>query len=361
MLDVRIEEQPLAPGTRDRDVLIEWLLRSLGLIRRQSRAAAIDSSQRPIARILNDVFLAEPNEGFDAKQLGDILGISTAGLHQHLARLRACRLISSSGEANDGWRAHHLRFGSIETALNLLSSELRKVLEHTLNDLEPLWDGGERKKSENLDEDIHFSLRIRDPSPFSDPQRPLTTWIRDHGLCGERPGRDGEVEMQVTKLMERIFGDKRPLAIDEVMDKYGVTRSRATRLLERLRACGLVSRRPLHERLPLALMLSISAQLTRRDEAWLLDSRRLGGFPNEKGKQILLRVKSGDTPEAIGVILDTVPRELALRTLGLIGGRIPWGHVPSGSTMKETCRVVLTRLDRFNARMMRVARRLNPS
>ena len=63
MFRLRLVELPMPTGSRDPDVLLAWLLDSMGLVRRRVEGGTIDEGQGALHRIISQAFLMEPLRG----------------------------------------------------------------------------------------------------------------------------------------------------------------------------------------------------------------------------------------------------------------------------------------------------------
>ena len=77
-------------GSRDTGVLLDWLLDSMGLVRRSG-----GDETGALHRIMRDAFLPEPLRGWDSKELGDQTGLSNTGIHHQITKLRECGLVTA--------------------------------------------------------------------------------------------------------------------------------------------------------------------------------------------------------------------------------------------------------------------------
>ena len=75
-------------GSKDPEILLSWLLDSMGLVRRKSESGTLDEAQGAIHRLMMGALLPEPLAGWDAKSLGEASGLSQTGVHHQLVKLR---------------------------------------------------------------------------------------------------------------------------------------------------------------------------------------------------------------------------------------------------------------------------------
>tara|TARA_Y100001968_G_scaffold310731_1_gene331959 strand:+ start:60 stop:386 length:327 start_codon:yes stop_codon:yes gene_type:complete len=107
MFSLRLVERPMPTGSRDPDVLLDWLLDSMGLVRRRADQLGGDEQTGALHRIMREALLADPLRGWDSKELGDQTGLSNTGVHHHMTKLRECGLVSTQVEGK--WHRHILR------------------------------------------------------------------------------------------------------------------------------------------------------------------------------------------------------------------------------------------------------------
>ena len=69
MFRVRLSESPMPTGSKDPDVLLAWLLDSMGLVRRKTEGASIEDEQGALHRLLRETVLVDPLGGWNAKAL----------------------------------------------------------------------------------------------------------------------------------------------------------------------------------------------------------------------------------------------------------------------------------------------------
>ncbi len=358
MLDLRLEEHPAPSGSRDPDMLLAWLLDSLGLVRRRNEAWGNEANQRPLQRLMRDHLLADMDAGWDAATLADDLGISGTALHHHLSRLHGCRLVASTS-GDDGWRRHFLRTGSITGALDLLRREVRGVLELRLAPLSEWRTGGGGQVAPAGDDDVPFRLRVREHSPSTDGMDARTALLADIGLFGERGPKSGE-DMPLARLVfDGLLKANSPLSLDEGANEWKITRPRLQRALDRFRAVGMATRAPRLDRLTVILWDAISSQHGRRGEEWLRGKGGFGRLPEEVADSVLAALGKGRfDSEKCSELFHTVPTDEQMLLLNLLGGRLPYGYQLVGDSGADVVSAVLGRVDRLFVRLGRVANSL---
>ena len=121
MFSLRIVELPMPTGSKDTGVLLDWLLDSMGLVRRSG-----GDESGALHRIMREAFLTEPLRGWDSKELGDQTGLSNTGIHHQMVKLRECGLVAA--QVDGKWHRHVLRGGSMEAAISLVEAQAVAVL-----------------------------------------------------------------------------------------------------------------------------------------------------------------------------------------------------------------------------------------
>ena len=358
MLDVWIDEQALAPGLTDPVRLTEWMLNSLCLIRRRSSKGEESVTSTPIGKMMLEFALSRPNEGLDPREMLDTLEVSTTTLHHLLGRLRSARIVTQAGGSEQGHRFHRLRFGHLPTAVLAMAEEARMVLRHNLLTLFGEWKREGREVNLSAMEPQRLHIRIRDPSPTGGGLQGEVV-IKDLGLSGERPGKDGRAEREILQILERMMASDLPVTIEECMELTGRSRARVNLQLVRLQRSGIVYRAPLWERLTQCLIDAINRQRWRRGDEWVVDKRRLGRLGEEKARHLLeqLDVSAEKTDMIEGAMTQGGPEEGRL-LLNVLGGQIPDGYSLAGKNAEEVADRALHMLDLFIARLGRAAERI---
>ena len=60
MFRIRLSESAMPTGSKDPDVLLAWLLDSMGLVRRKSEGMSVDDEQGALHRLMRETLLSEP-------------------------------------------------------------------------------------------------------------------------------------------------------------------------------------------------------------------------------------------------------------------------------------------------------------
>ncbi len=358
MLRLRLEEQPAPTGKKDVEMLLAWLLDTLGLVRRRNDADTSDATQRPLHRLMRDHLLKEPMKGVDAKTLADQLGISMTALHHHLKGLQAIRLVASKSGEN-GWMMHHLRCGSLSAAVDILHREAVGILALRLAPLEQWQTGSVERESGEETEEIPLKIVICEPRPLINNEDEIDAFLNDFGLRGER-SRQTSGDDLTRQVFEALLATNHAISLDEAVAQWGATRPRLTRTFDRFRAAGLVERVLRYDRLPVILWDALSTQYSRRGEEWLLGKGGLGRLDEKVSKQVVKSLRDGkfDSNRCAELFSKTSEDELRL-ALNLLGGRLPYGYRLSGSSGDDVARQINLRFEGIFSRLKKVASTLD--
>ena len=145
MFRIRMVEQPMPTGSRDPDVLLAWLLDSMGLVRSRSEGATIDEEQGAIHRIVRHTLLEEPLRGWDNAAISEFSGLSQTGVHNQMHKLREVGLVSS--QLAGRWHVNVLRGGSMAGAIELVAVQTRAIARMRLAELSGLISESEQRMS----------------------------------------------------------------------------------------------------------------------------------------------------------------------------------------------------------------------
>jgi hypothetical protein len=353
MLRLRLEQHPAPTGKKDADMLLAWLLDTLGLVRRRNDADSTDATQRPLHRLMRDHLVKEPMKGVDAKTLAEQLGISMTALHHHLKGLQSVRIVASEIGEN-GWQMHHLRCGSLSAAIDLLHLEVRGILSLRLAPLSQ-WQTGSVTQEGDSDVDVQdLKLRICEPRPLQGKEDEIDAFLNDFGLRGERP-REKSGKDLTRLIFEKMLSANHPISLDEAVAEWGATRPRLARTFDRFRAAGLAERVLRHDRLSVILWDGLSTQYSRRGEQWLLTKGGLSRLDKKVVKQVTksLREDKFDS-QRCAELFSSVSIEKQRLAINLLGGRLPYGYRLSGSSGEDVARQVSQKVESVFSRLKRV-------
>ncbi|MBT61414.1 MAG: hypothetical protein CMA63_07695 [Euryarchaeota archaeon] len=360
MFSVRLAEVPLPTSDREHDHLVDWFIETLSLVRKRGEATADEGRASPVHRLLRDYLFAQPEISWDAQMLADELALTPASLNHHLTRLVEAGIIGFSNEGR-GWRRYYLRGGSLTNAVEFFTLQCQTIINQRMKMLDKLWN---REQPETAvvtvpSDALALNIGIVDHRPLlsDSKESPLSQWMGDFGLLGERPGKEAYAGSVSVRLFETLLNRNEPLSLDEAGEMLDEPKPRIGRILERFRATGMVQRVPRIDRLNIALWTAMTTQHQRRGEDWML---KKGGFQRilstQQQSSLLAQMKKGvlqvgDVEQA----MSSVSADEQMLLLNLLGGRLPLGHRMVGNSSADVTREVASRLDRVLRRMRRVA------
>ena len=345
-------------GSKDTQVLLEWLIDSLSLVRRKSESWNITDEPSALHRMFTGSLLIDPLRGWNTKELGDSCGLSQTAMHNQMLRLRESGLVSS--ELKGRWHIHVLRGGSMTTAVELLGVQARKILEIRLAELSNLIvHSDERMLTEAEDEERKFKIKIAEPSATIEGKNRVDSLVEDLGLNGERGKLDDDLAKKITIELAQSH---RAITLLVLAERLGETRSRVQRVLERLLEMSIVERVAMPDRIAQDVYLGLMRQFDARGQEWLVTRGGLGRLEPRITKKIISGIKKKDLSiEKIQKILEDVEIENQKLLLNTLGGRMPYGFRIAGKDGNEVRERVLNRLDRTIRRLITVANRIDDS
>ena len=358
MFRLRLVELPMPTGSKDTQVLLEWLIDSLSLVRRKSELWNVNDEPSALQRMFTGSLLVDPLKGWNTKELGDSCGLSQTAMHNQMIRLRESGLVSS--ELKGRWHIHVLRGGSMTTAVELLGVQARKILDIRLNELsEIIIDSDERMHTKAENEERQFRINIAEPSPTPVGKDRIDSLIEDLGLNGERGKSDDELAKKITI---ELCKSHRAITQLVLAERMGETRSRIQRVLERLLEMNIVERVAMPDRIAQDVFLGLMRQYDARGEEWLNTRGGLGRLDGKISEKIISEIKIKNlTIEKTQEILNDVEIEKQKLLLNTLGGRMPYGFRIAGKNGEEVREKVLNRLDRTIRRLITVANRIDES
>ena len=356
MFRIRLSESAMPTGSKDPDVLLAWLLDSMGLVRRKSEGMSIDDEQGALHRLMRETLLSEPLKGWDTKSLGDVSGLSQTGMHHQLVKLRESGLVAAETEGR--WHIHVLRGGSMSSAVNLVSVQARAILDLRLSEVaERVTESDVRMVIPSEDGDGGFQIEIAEPGATVEGEDRLDALMRDLGLNGKR----GKHRL-ARQLFEEISSSGQATTLLALADKTGDSRSRVQRAVERMRAAGIAERVPMLDRIAQDVYAGLMRQHDARGEEWLMTRGGLGRLDESVSKSLIsgIRKKSLNI-EKVQDILAPVPLDTQRVLLNTLGGRMPYGIRISGKDGAAVKERVMRQADRTLRRLRTVAQRLDES
>ena len=358
MFRVRLVEAAMPTGSRDPDVLLAWILDSMGLVRRKSDGFSVDDDQGALHRMMGLTFLAEPLIGWDAKSISDVSGLSQTGVHHQLVKLREAGLVAT--QTDDRWHVYVLRGGSMSASMELISAQSRVILSQRLGALSSyVSDSEERMIVPSEEEENDFRIEVAEPRALEEGEGFLDALVHDFGLNGERAKKGDELSR---KLLEELAGSGNAVSLLALSEKFGESRSRVQRSIERMRAAGIVERVPMLERLAQDIYAGLMRQSDARGEDWLMTRGGLGRLNDSVSKSLItgVRKKSLDS-DKVQEILKQVDINAQRILLNTLGGRMPYGIRIAGKDGATVTEAVMRKAERTLRRMRTVAQRLDES
>jgi len=358
VFSLRLTELPMPTGSRDADVLVDWLLESMGLVRRRVEGSGEGEYSGTLHRIMRGALLADPLRGWDSRGLGDETGLSNTGIHHQMTKLRECGLVSTKVEGK--WHRHVLRGGSISSATRLVGVQAKAILGIQLMGLSALVKESEiRMEVQSEDEEPPLSIRISEPGPREEGREPIDMLVDGIGLSGDSPRADDRIASQV---LSSICSSDRPVTILALSERISESRGRVKTVIERMRAAGMVERVPMLDRIPQDVFTGLMRQLDARGEEWLLSKGGLGRLDGSVSKKLVEGAKAGSLDiEGVRTILKPVTVSNQRILLNTIGGRMPLGFRIAGKDHKSVSERVMRMAERTIRRINTVAERLDQS
>lgn len=358
MFRLKLIEQPMPTGSKDTDTLLEWLIDSLSLVRRKSETWGLNDEPSALHRMFIGALLAEPLRGWNTKELGDSCGLSQTAMHNQMQRLRESGLVAS--ELKGRWHIHVLRGGSMNSAIELLAVQAKKILQIRLAELSDLIiESDERMITPAEDEEKKFRIKITEPRATVQGKDRIDSLIDDLGLNGERVKSEDDLGKRVTLELAKSHRAITLLVLAERLDE---TRSRVQRVLERMLEMSIIERVAMPERIAQDVYLGLMRQFDARGEEWLMTKGGLGRLNDDISGKIISGVKKKSLSiEKIESILDEVNIDNQKLLLNTLGGRMPYGFRFAGRNGEEVSERVLNRLDRTIRRLKTVASRVDES
>ena len=352
MFSLRIVELPMPTGSKDTGVLLDWLLDSMGLVRRSG-----GDESGALHRIMREAFLTEPLRGWDSKELGDQTGLSNTGIHHQMVKLRECGLVAA--QVDGEWHRHVLRGGSMSAAISLVEAQAVAVLGLRTSELGEMVEASETRMAiEAEQEETPFSIRISEPGPVESDGR-ASALVSDMGLAGDsqRPG-----SALARDILAELCSSHQPITLLALSERLSESRGRVSTVVDRMRAAAIVERAPMVDRIPQDAFAGIVRQFDARGEEWLMTRGGLGRLEEQVSKPLIEGAKSGSLEiDGVREALVPVPLEDQRILLNTLGGRLAYGYRIAGADGGSVSRSVMRRAERTLRRLRTVAQRLDES
>lgn len=352
VFSLRIVELPMPTGSKDTGVLLDWLLDSMGLVRRSG-----GDESGALHRIMREAFLTEPLRGWDSKELGDQTGLSNTGIHHQMVKLRECGLVAA--QVDGKWHRHVLRGGSMAAAISLVEAQAVAVLGLRTSELGEMVEASETRMAiEAEQEETPFSIRISEPGPVESDGR-ASALVSDLGLAGDsqRPG-----SALARDILAELCSSHQPITLLALSERLSESRGRVSTVVDRMRAAAIVERAPMVDRIPQDAFAGIVRQFDARGEEWLMTRGGLGRLEEHASKPLIEGARSGSLDiDGVREALAPVPLEDQRILLNTLGGRLAYGYRIAGADGGSVSRSVMRRAERTLRRLRTVAQRLDES
>lgn len=358
VFSLRLVQLPMPTGSSDPDVLLDWLLESMALVRRRQNGSTGEPQSSALHRMMRAALLIDPLKGWDSKELGDETGLSNTGVHHQITKLRECGLVSA--QVDGKWHRHVLRGGSITAATRLSGSQARSVLGVRLAELSTIVKPSESRMEVDSEEgDSDFSIRIAENRPRTEGNTATDELARDLGLAGDSP-REGD------DLASRVLSDlgsrDHPVTLIALSEGLSESRGRVNTVVDRMRSSGLAERVPMIGRIPQDVFSGLMRQYDARGGEWLMTKGGLGRLDETVSKPLADGAAKGSLDiDAVAEILEPVALQDQRVLLNTLGGRMPLGVRLSGPDFASVSQRVARLADRTIRRIETVAERLDSS
>ncbi len=350
MFSLRITERPMPTGSKDVGVLLDWLLDSMGLVRRSG-----GDETGALHRIMREAFLPEPLRGWDSKQLGDQTGLSKTGIHHQMTKLRECGLVTA--QVDGKWHRHVLRGGSMASAVTMVESQAIAILRLRLSELSQMIDTSETRMAIEAEDDaVPFSIRIAEPGPSEEDDRP-SSLANDLGIAGDSQQPGNRLPRD---LLVELCSSHQPITILALSERFSESRGRISTVVDRMRSAGLVERAPMTDRIALDIFAGLARQFDARGEDWLMSRGGLGRLEETVSVALVAGARGGELGiEKVRDILSPVPLADQRVLLNTLGGRMPYGFRISGADGSTVSTRVMRKAEQTLRRIRTVASRLD--
>ena len=351
-------EKSMPTGSKNSDVLLGWILDSLGLVKRKIESWGEEEEFGALHRIMSEALLLEPLKGWDIKTLGDVCGLSQTGMHHQILKLRESGLISSENYGR--WHIYVLRGGTITSAINLMAVQAKEIIELRLLELSShIKDSEKRMEIPSESIENNFKIRISEPSAIKVEEDELDVLLDDLGLNGDRVKVKNYL---AKKVFKELAESSNPITILSLSDKFSESRSRIRRTIDRFRNSNIIERVPMLDRIAQDIYIGMTRQYEARGEEWLFTRGGFGRINEEIAIELVdgIKNKNLDSDKVQQIILPlSVERQKIL--LNTLGGRMPYGYRIKGRNGEEMKENVMRSVDRTLLRLKTVAERLEKS
>jgi len=351
-------EKSMPTGSKNPNILLGWILDSLGLVKRKIESWGDEEEFGALHRIMSEALLLEPLKGWDIKTLGDVCGLSQTGMHHQMLKLREAGLVSS--ENNGRWHIYVLRGGSITSAVNLMAVQAKEIIELRLLELNSHIKHSDKRMEipgETIED--NFKIKISEPSATKDNESRFDALLDDLGLNGDRAKDTDDL---AKKVFIELANSSNPITILSLSDKFSESRSRIKRTVDRFRNSNIVERVPMLDRIAQDIYIGMTRQYDARGEEWLFTRGGFGRINESIATELVNGIKNNnldsDIVQELLVPLSIEKQKILLNTLG---GRMPYGYRIKGCNGEDVRENVMRSVDRTFLRLKTVAERLDKS
>lgn len=356
MFVLRLQEHSVPVGSDDPDILLAWILDTMGLVRRKNYAEEVVSTRGSIHGLMRDYLLADPLRGWDSQSMIDASGISSTALHHQLVKLRSCGLLATVTEGR--WKRHVIRNGSLSAAIELISAQAEIILKQRMSILDDVISSSEtRMINDPLQlggEDIPFRIIISEQGPIQN-QISLKSLLRDFGFTGDRGKEEDDLCLEIFTL---LASGEIPLTTDFLMNETNESRTRVLGILERFRSALLVERVLLEDRISHNLFIGLTHQWAQRGEKWIRGRGGLGRIEQQVADRIVSDLKQEKlTTERISEHLNGIETKVKCLLVNTLGGRVPYGYRLTGKDADAIVSRLLSRVQRILERLRMISKK----
>ena len=356
MFVLRLQEHPVPVGSDEPDILLAWILDTMGLVRRRNISDEVVATRGSIHALMKDCLLPEPLRGWDSQSMIEASGISSTALHHQLVKLRSCGLLATVTEGR--WKRHIIRNGSLSAAIELIAAQAEIILKQRMSILDDvIVDSETRMEIDSLQrggEDLPFRIIISEQGPI-DQQATIESLLRDFGFTGDRGKTDDDLSMRVFTLLGSA---ETPLTADYLMNETNESRTRILGILDRLRSALLVERVLLEDRISHNLFIGFTHQWAQRGEQWIRGRGGLGRIEQHVADQIISDLNQEKlTTERISKHLDGIDIGVKCLLVNTLGGRVPYGYRLTGKDASAVFSRLLSRVERILERLQMISKK----
>ncbi len=246
------------------------------------------------------------------------------------------------------------------SAVELIAVQTRAIAMMRLAELSDVISDSESRMQEVGEEESQsFRIDIAEPGPTPEDSDRLDCLLADLGITGDRIKKGDTVSRRV---FNELASSERPLTLQTLADRTKETRSRAQRVIERLRQAGIVDRVAMRDRIAMDVYSGLVRQYTARGEDWLMGRGGLGRLDEDVSSALVKGVRKDKLSiEKVEEILAKVSIDSQRLLLNTLGGRMPYGYRIAGRNGEDVSERVMTNIDRTLRRFRTVAQRLDNS